>query len=170
METKTLIILSSLRKDSNTKLLTQKLFSGIDSETIDLLDFKISHYDYQGHYSETDQFLEVIEKVLLFETIVFATPVYWYSMSGLLKVFFDRLTDIVTTEKHIGRNLKGKNIFLVSVGTDLTLPEGFETPFRLTSDYLEMNFIETYYCPTKDLQDNLTNQNKFIKIIKSTNR
>ncbi|MDQ3192209.1 MAG: NAD(P)H-dependent oxidoreductase [Bacteroidota bacterium] len=170
METKILIILSSSRKASNTKLLTQKLFASIDSETIDLLDFKISQYDYQGHYSETDQFLEVIEKVLLYETIVFATPVYWYSMSGLLKVFFDRLTDIVTIEKHIGRKLKGKNIFLVSIGTDLKLPEGFEIPFQLTSGYLEMNFIETYYCSTKNLPDNLANQNNFLKIIKSTIR
>lgn len=170
METKTLIILSSSRKDSNTKTLVQKLFAGINFETLDLLDYNIFHYDYKHNYPDTDQFLQVIEKVQQFDTVIFATPVYWYSMSGLLKVFFDRLTDIVTFQKQIGRRMKGKNIFLVSVGTDTELSNGFETPFRLTADYLEMNFISTYYCSTKILQDNLPDKTEFIKNIKKKHK
>lgn len=152
-------------------MLAQKLFAGIDNfETLDLLDYKIFHYDYQHNYQDTDQFLQVIEKIRQYDNIIFATPVYWYSMSGLLKVFFDRLTDIVTFQKQIGRSMKGKNIFLVSVGTDPELPAGFETPFRLTAEYLEMNFIATYYCSTQNLPDTLPLKREFInKITKETN-
>ena len=40
-----------------------------------------------------DDFLGVAEAMVDAEAILFATPVYWYSMSGRLKRFFDRLTD-----------------------------------------------------------------------------
>ncbi|MCP4458779.1 MAG: NAD(P)H-dependent oxidoreductase [Cytophagales bacterium] len=37
-----------------------------------------------------------------------ATPVYWYSMSGIMKVFLDRIYDVLTIEKELGRKLHGK--------------------------------------------------------------
>lgn len=164
---KSLVILSSSRRESNTRLLIKKLFSEDEIEVIDLLDFNIFHYDYKGNYPEKDQFFEVIQALVKYDTIIFASPVYWYSMSGILKVFFDRLTDIATVKKHIGRSMKGKRIFLVSVGTDTVLPKGFEIPFRLTAEYFNMNFIATYYCPTKNLKSNLDGKKEFLNNIKS---
>ena len=49
-----------------------------------------------------------------YDTIIFATPVYWYSMSGILKVFIDRITDLLTIEKELGRKLRGKKMAVVS--------------------------------------------------------
>ena len=80
--------------------------------------------------------------------IVFATPVYWYAMSGLMKTFFDRFTDIVTTKKHLGIQLKGKSSLLLAVGTDQELPDGFEIPFKLSSDYLNMTYQGCIYNST----------------------
>ncbi len=79
------------------------------------------------------------------ETIVFATPVYWYAMSGTMKIFFDRLTELTTKEKHLGHALAGKRTFLIASGTDPELPAGFEVPFRRTSSYFEMEFIKAFY-------------------------
>ena len=170
MINRSLVILSSSRKDSNTKILVQKLFSkSEDLEILDLLDFKINHYHYQGKYPKSDEFLKIIEKLLHYENIIFATPVYWYAMSGLLKVFFDRLTDIVTIQKSLGRQMKGKNIFLVSVGTDPELPPGFESPFQLTADYLDMNYQGSYYCTTKELKTKLPYTKEFLKKITNGN-
>jgi multimeric flavodoxin WrbA len=76
------------------------------------------------------------------ETIIFATPVYWYAMSGLMKVFFDRFTELLSTHKPLGKALKGKKIYLISTGSESELPPGFETPFKLTSEYFEMNYIK----------------------------
>jgi len=152
MDRRPLIILGSARKESDTKKAVDMLFSKLDIEQIDLLDHRIENYNYEGNYSEEDNFLQLFDTILKHNRLVFATPVYWYSMSGIMKTFFDRLIDIITIQKEIGRKMKGKEIFLISVGVDSSLPEGFEIPFRLTSEYLEMNFISTYYCKTSNLK------------------
>ena len=50
-----------------------------------------------------------------------------------MKVFFDRLTDLVTFKKEVGRSLEGKSTYLISAGGEAQLPEGFEVPFTRTS-------------------------------------
>jgi multimeric flavodoxin WrbA len=81
--------------------------------------------------------------------LIFATPVYWYAMSGLMKVFFDRLTELITTSKPLGRAMKGKCCYLISCGTDAELPPGFDVPFRLTAKYFEMEFVSSHYLQIK---------------------
>jgi multimeric flavodoxin WrbA len=93
--------------------------------------------------------LSVAEKMETAERIVFATPVYWYAMSGELKVFFDRLTDLLTTHKSIGKALKGKKTYLIATGSDPELPEGFEVPFRSTSAYFDMSYEGALYKATR---------------------
>jgi multimeric flavodoxin WrbA len=113
----TLVILASARKNSDTQKLVELVFKDTEYTLIDLLDYKIEQYPAD------DEFLKVVDAMLLHQLIVFATPVYWYSMSGYMKVFFDRLTDIVSTQKHLGRRLKGKQTAAISVSTDEDLPE-----------------------------------------------
>jgi multimeric flavodoxin WrbA len=66
-------------------------------------------------------------------------------MSGLMKNFMDRFTDLITVEKQRGRQLRGKKTFLLAVGADKELPEGFEIPFRLTSEYFKMTYLGAIY-------------------------
>lgn len=141
----TLIILGSARKDSHTRTMLSTVFGSTPHELIDLLDYEISTFDYGGSYPDDDQFPELVEKMLECNTIVFATPVYWYAMSGMMKTFFDRFTDLVTFQKEKGRSLKGKRTFLFSVGASSEPPMGFEVPFEETSKYLEMNYVEGIY-------------------------
>ncbi len=156
MNRKPLVILGSARKESNTRKLINLIFSEIDIELIDLLDYYLQPYNYEGNYSKDDHFVEICNTILNHNKIVFATPVYWYSMSGIMKIFFDRLTDIITIHKDIGLKMKDKNVFLISTGSEDSLPSGFENPFRLTSNYLNMNFIYTYYCKTDNLENTQT--------------
>lgn len=59
--------------------------------------------------SRNADYLNLMKQILdKYETLILATPVYWYSMSGIMKVFFDRLTDLLTIEKEFGRKLRGK--------------------------------------------------------------
>jgi len=76
---------------------------------------------------------------------ILATPVYWYTMSAQMKVFIDRLTDLITLRKDLGRMLHGKSLAVIASGSDACLPEGFEFPFRLTCEYLRMKYIEAHY-------------------------
>lgn len=149
MKDRPLVILASARKQSDTRHFINKVFANNDYQLIDLLDFHISPYDYSNSYPDTDNFSKVINELLQHQVIVFATPVYWYAMSGLMKTFIDRFTDLVTIKKQLGRQLQGKLIFLLTVGTDPRLPNGFEIPFKLTSDYLNMTYQDCIYFSTK---------------------
>jgi hypothetical protein len=72
-------------------------------------------------------------------------------MSGRLKNFFDRFTELITAKKHIGRQIKGKSTYVLAVGADESMPPGFDVPFRVTSEYLNMNFKGNLYYSTKHL-------------------
>lgn len=155
-----LIILGSARKNSDTQKLVELVFEGAAYELIDLLDHSISHYNYKEEYPDTDEFLTIVEQMLQHNVIVFATPVYWYSMSGYMKVFFDRLTDIVSSQKHLGRKLKGKKVALLSVSNSNELPEGFEIPFRDTAIYLDMEYLGCFFSPSKESSSSPTIKEK----------
>ena len=149
MTAKPLVIIASARKHGDTRKFLDKVFAKIDHKQIDLVDFHISYFDYSNNYPDNDGFLRIVDEILQHKVIVFATPVYWYAMSGLMKTFFDRLTDLVTMKKNAGRELKGKSIFLLTVGVDQELPNGFEVPFKLTSVYLDMTYQDCIDYSTK---------------------
>jgi len=83
---KSVIIVGSSRKNGDTGELTKKLVELSGYDTINLLDYNIAHFDYD--YKNTDDdFLPLMEKLINnYEHFIFVTPVYWYSMSGVLKV------------------------------------------------------------------------------------
>lgn len=162
MKQKPLVILGSARKDSDTAKLAARALASIDHDVIDLLDQDISPYSYSGDYPSADVFLQLIERMLQYETIIFATPVYWYSMSGIMKTFFDRLTDIVTIRKDLGRKMIGRRTFLIAVGSDQSAPPGFDVPFRLTSEYLDMKFVSCLYCPARRVAGDVPGLEKFL--------
>jgi len=113
-------------------------------EIIDLLSQQISHYDYENR-NKDDDFISIAKKMVNSDIIVFATPVYWYSMSGHLKVFFDRLTDLLSVHKDLGRALKGKECWMISSGTGEKLPLGFEQVFASTANYFDMIYKDYFY-------------------------
>jgi len=146
-----LVVMGSARKQSDTENLLHIILADVAYTRLDLLDYKIMPYAYNGHYPKDDEFLNVVTALLQHDIIIWATPVYWYAMSGLLKTCFDRLTDLVIIRKETGRKLKGKNTFLVAVGADPELPEGFTVPFKATAAYLDMHFRDYFYAATRSL-------------------
>lgn len=144
-----LVLLASARPAGHTAALVHTVFSASGCVVLDLLAAPVAPYAYAGLYPDGDAFADLIHQILRHKTIVFATPVYWYAMSGLLKTFFDRLTDLVTTEKKLGRQLRGKRLFVLATGSDTALPPGFEEPFRLTARYFDMTFEGSLYYSQK---------------------
>ena len=138
---KTVIILGSSRSDGDTATVIQNLkaLSGFDS--IDLRAYNISYYDYE-HHNSTDDFIPLMRNIIAqYDTIIFATPIYWYTMSGILKVFFDRISDLLTIEKDLGRRLRGKGFAVLSCSFNSEVSEPFWHPFRSTAEYLGMNYL-----------------------------
>ncbi|HXL74033.1 MAG TPA: flavodoxin family protein [bacterium] len=143
------IILASSRSDGNTNALVKAILDSRTARIYDLNKYSISHFDYD-HKNQNDSFITIAKQISNSKTIVFATPVYWYAMTAQLKTFFDRMTDLVTIQKKIGRSLAGKNTFLLSCGTDKALPKGFEIPFDLTSRYFKMKYRGAFYWHVKN--------------------
>jgi multimeric flavodoxin WrbA len=168
MTNEPIVIIGSARRESDTKSFVEFTFKGIDFKTLDLLDHSVSPYNYDNKYPDEDTFLKIIDEILKHTIIVFATPVYWYAMSGLMKNFFDRFTDLVTSKKEIGRQLNGKSVFLIAVGTDNKIPQGFDVPFKLTSDYLEMHYeTSVYYSTNLDKAQVIDYKTGFVNALKA---
>jgi multimeric flavodoxin WrbA len=146
MSSKTLIILASNRRESNTEKFVKEIYGDNPYQLVNLLDYHIQPYSYSGQYSGDDGFMSVIDAMQEYDDYVFATPLYWYSMSGLMKDFFDRLTDLTTeAHKELGKGFKGKSVSVVCAGSDPQPPLGFEQPFMLTAQYFEMIFKGVSY-------------------------
>lgn len=137
---KGIIINGSSRLEGNTKRIIEQLNEGLSFEVLDLSRLNLSAFDYH-HTNRDDDFLPTMRNLVdQRDLIVFATPVYWYSMSGLMKNFFDRLTDCLTIEKETGRKLRGKHMAALSVGSDSNEVEGFFVPFHKSATYLGMQY------------------------------
>ena len=141
MKTKTVIILASSRKNGDTAKLTDKLMRIGYFDRIDLNDYNISYYDYE-HKNIDDDFLKLIRQLIdKYETFLFATPVYMYAMSGILKVFFDRITDMIDLEKELGRKLREKKMAIITSSVGDNLGDNFWLPFIANANYLGMRYV-----------------------------
>ncbi len=104
---KVLVISSSPRKDGNSDLLCQEFCKGANNaghkvEYVRLADKTINYCigcyacEKLGKCFQNDDLNDLAKKMENAEVIVLATPVYFYSMSGQLKVFLDRLVQNYT--------------------------------------------------------------------------
>lgn len=136
-----IIILGSSRKDGDTKKKVDELVKISNWDWLDLNDYNISYYDYE-HKNLDDDYLNLMRQIIAnYDVLIFATPVYWYSMSGIMKVFFDRITDLLDSEKDLGRKLRGKSMAALSCSVGDNLGENFWLPFSETARYLGMNYL-----------------------------
>lgn len=138
---KGVVILGSSRSNGNTRKIVDLFIDQTRYDLIDLRDHKIEHFDYDIVKSE-DDFIPLFKRIIEnYNLIVFATPVYWYSMSGIMKVFFDRITECLGNEKELGRKLRGMNMAMISCSYRDDRDESFALPFSESASYLGMNYL-----------------------------
>lgn len=101
MSKKVLILSSSPRKGGNSDLLCNEFMRGAkerghDVEKIFISQKKINYCtgcgvcNFTHKCVQNDDMAEVLNKMILADTIVLATPVYFYSIDGQLKTLIDR--------------------------------------------------------------------------------
>jgi multimeric flavodoxin WrbA len=135
------IIVGSSRKNGNTTKIVDEIAVQYNMNVINLSDYSISYYDYESK-NRNDDFLPLLQSLIEnYDTFIFATPVYWYSMSGIMKVFFDRFSDLIRIEKETGRQLRGKKAAVLSNSHDNEIDFDFYIPFRKSADYLGMEYL-----------------------------
>ena len=155
------IILGTSRADGNTRKVVDSFIDKSGATLFDLEKYDLSFFDY-GHKNINDDFLPLINELICFDHLVFASPVYWYSVSAQLKVFIDRFTDLLTIEKGLGRKLKGKEISIISTGFEDSPRACFSEPIELTANYLRMKYRGNSYCSIKN-ELNIENLNSTLK-------
>ncbi|NQY66188.1 MAG: NAD(P)H-dependent oxidoreductase [Flavobacteriales bacterium] len=137
---KTVIVMASSRSTGETRKLVDFIASEGDIDVIDLTGKNIAYFDYD-YKNANDDFIPICEKIANeYDHIIFATPVYWYTMSAPMKTFFDRLYDLFTTHKDVGRKWKGKTMSVLSCGEDKFVVDGFLMPFTETAKYMTMDY------------------------------
>lgn len=142
-----LVLNGSARRDGDTARAIATFVPAFPGAvTAVLCQTRIAPYVYAPARLD-DDFLPLVDAMLATDDIVFATPVYWYAMGWPMKVFFDRLTDLLRDEalREKGRALAGRRGWLIAVGNDPDLPPGFEEPFRRTCRYFGMNWHRGLY-------------------------
>lgn len=116
----------------------------------DLNELVIMPYDYDYENSD-DDFLGFMKHVIKdYEHIILASPVYWYSVSGTMKNFIDRFSDLLHFKKDMGRELRGKSLSLISVSQSDDCPEEFAKPIERTAEYLGMTWKGHLHFPVEE--------------------
>ena len=141
----TIIVQGSARGDGNTTAVAQALGEQLAAPIIDLLQHRVYPFTYAHDYPADDEFIPLLRRCLAYDRMILASPVYWYTMSAQLKVFVDRLTDLLTTHKPLGRQLRGKLLGVLSCANDAEVNPSFYDAFRLTAEYLGMEYAGEWH-------------------------
>ncbi|MBQ9245456.1 flavodoxin family protein [bacterium] len=123
MAKKVLIISTSLRLHSNSEILAKEvekgaLEAGHDVEFITLKDKTINFCkgclscQKLGHCVIDDDANIIVNKMLNSDVIVWATPIYYYEMSGQMKTLIDRANPLFELD------YKFKDIYIITTSAD----------------------------------------------------
>lgn len=118
------VLHGSSRPNGNTEQLTHMLLEGVQTEEVYLRNHTIKpitdqRHDAEGFQPIDDDYEGIVKRMLEHDTIVFATPLYWYGMSGYMKNFVDRWSQSLRdTSLHFKERMQGKKVYVVIVGGD----------------------------------------------------
>ncbi|MBX3743950.1 MAG: NAD(P)H-dependent oxidoreductase [Verrucomicrobiae bacterium] len=138
-------LLGSLRSDGNTARALHRLVEGHPCHVLDLRHQRIAHFSYEQEYADDDDFIGIVERIVEAPVTVLATPVYWYSYSTPMKIFIDRFSDLLVSQKPLGRKLRGCRFALLSTGSDPAPDATLTQAFRNFCDYLGIGNVGMVY-------------------------
>jgi multimeric flavodoxin WrbA len=118
---KILGISGSLRKKGNTSILIKRALDvckdngAYEVEFLSLADFEIKYCDDCNHCIEENKFRcpidddvpKILEKMIQADALIIASPVYFSSISGKLKVLFDRTLPLRRNKCKLGGKIGG---------------------------------------------------------------
>src|ERR1044072_2211521 len=134
-------LFGSSRRHGNTGQLMDHIAAELDIDIIDLCQLRMTPYDYE-HRTRGDDFEPLMSRVLDFDQIIVASPVYWYSVSPPVKMFLDRISDYLDIPDLLedGRRLRGKTGHIVCTSIYDSAPASFVSTLTSTFEYLGMHF------------------------------
>ncbi|SDY53084.1 flavodoxin family protein [Thermoactinomyces sp. DSM 45892] len=121
---KILALNGSSRDNGNTEYMVASLLEGIEASFVDLRKYTINpiidkRHDPEGFRPVDDDYDAVISQVLDQDILIFATPLYWYGMSGHMKNFVDRWSQSLRDPRYDFRKIMSeKKALSLIVGGD----------------------------------------------------
>ena len=125
-----LVITTSLRAKSNSDILAERLIAGARDAGHSVAHISLKGKDIRFCIGclacqktqkcvQKDDAVEIAEKVKNADTLVFATPIYYYGMSGQMKTLLDRLNPLYAAD------YKFRRVYMLSTATEdeATTPE-----------------------------------------------
>ncbi len=142
----TIALFASSRRHGNTGAVLDVVAAALDVEVVDLSEQTIQPYDY-FHRNRGDGFERLIDKMLRYEQVIFAAPVYWYAVPPPMKAFIDRLTDLLELPdlKDKGRMLRGRRAFVLATSGIDDVSTAFLSMFTDTFAYFGMAYCGTLH-------------------------
>ena len=118
-----LVISTSLRAKSNSDVLTERLIAGAQDagHAVEHISLKGKEIKYcigclscmkTQRCVQKDDAAGIAEKVKQADVLVFATPIYYYEMSGQMKTLLDRMNPLYGTDYRFRR------VYLLSTAAD----------------------------------------------------
>lgn len=162
---KILALLGSPKKNGNTSLLLEEYLKGIRASNKDADIKKIFLHEKNIHNCSAcgacrnvnnigqciikDDMQELYPIFRQADMVIYATPIYWWSVSAQMKAFIDRCYAFGTLkDSYAGK----KAALLMTYGGELPNkgPELVKTTFEEICEYKEMNLIHVYGVCTDD--------------------
>lgn len=141
MSKKVLIISSSFRKNGNSETLAKEFEKGAlesenDVEILYLRDYEIKYCigcvacQKTGKCVLNDDVKNIIDKVKNADVLVFATPIYYYCISGQLKTFLDRMNPLYI------QDFKYREVYLLASAADGN-PQAMDGAIKAIEGWIE---------------------------------
>lgn len=127
---KVVVISTSLRHNSNSELLAKSFAKGAEDagNTVEFISLKNKKIGFcigclacqeKGGCVIKDDAIAIEQAVLNADVVVFATPVYYYEMSGQMKTLIDRMNSLYP------KDYKFRDVYMLSVAAEneISTPE-----------------------------------------------
>lgn len=151
---KVLVITTSLRAGSNSDILAGRLIAGAEDA-----GHEVEHISLKGKEIKfcigclvcqktqkcvlKDDAAEIAEKVKNADTLVFATPIYYYEMCGQMKTLLDRLNPLYPSDYRF------RKVYMLATATEdeKTTPEKAVSGLQGWVDCFEKAaFVDSLFC------------------------
>jgi multimeric flavodoxin WrbA len=146
---KIIVLYGSSRENSNSELLTKSVIKGMEVEELYLRDYTINPIvdgrHLAGGFAEVaDDYQSLMKRVEQSDILIFSTPIYWYSMSGLMKNFIDRWSQTLRDPAFpdFKEKMALKKAYVVAVGGDQPRMKGLAMieQFQWIFQFMGMSF------------------------------
>lgn len=143
---KTLVLFSSANKQGNTAKTIEHIAADHTVEVVDIDLLTITPYRYENRYP-ADDFYPLVEKMLASDNIVFASPIYWYSVTAPMKALIDRMTELldVAELKPKARALESKRGFVLTSSGKQAICPTFHSFFEGLFRYFNIEYAATLH-------------------------